>query len=199
MLTALAQQGYAPELFTYIDRSGRPLPSVVFLILTGLLAYLNLSASGPTVFEWLQALSGLAVLFSWGAICLAHIRFRKAWAYNGHSLEELPFRAALGLAGSWISLAMCFVVLAAQFLTAIAPVGIDRLNSAEGFFKTCLAFPIVLAFWLLGFLWKRTGWLRVDQIDVDTGRRELDWDEVRAYREYVGSLPVWRRALHRAF
>lgn len=74
--------------------------------------------------------------------------------------------------------------------------GIDGLNTAEGFFKACLALPIVLAFWLLGFIWKRSGWMRLDDIDVDTGRRELDWDEVNAYREYVKSLPRWRRVLH---
>ncbi|RCI09367.1 hypothetical protein L249_3760 [Ophiocordyceps polyrhachis-furcata BCC 54312] len=198
-LTALAQQGYAPKLFTYIDRSGRPLPAVIVIILTGPLAYVNLSASGPTVFEWLQALSGLAVMFSWAAICLAHIRFRKAWAHNGHSVDEIPFQALLGVWGSWISLIMCFFVLAAQFYTAIAPVGKPGFNTVEGFFKDWLAFPVVMAFWLLGFLWKRSGWLRIDQIDVDTGRRELDWDEVRAYREHVQRLPSWRRALHKLF
>lgn len=117
-LTALAQQGYAPKLFTYIDRSGRPLPSVIALILTGPLAYVNLSASGPTVFDWLQAISGLAVLFAWGAICLSHIRFRSAWKHHGHSVEEIPFRAVFGVWGSWIGLILCVVVLAAQVRTA---------------------------------------------------------------------------------
>lgn len=113
-LTAMAQQGYAPKLFTYIDRSGRCLPSTIVMLLTGALAYINLNASGPTVFNWLQALSGLAVLFAWAAICLAHIRFRAAWKYHGHSLDEIPFRAIFGVAGSWIGLFICFIVFAAQ-------------------------------------------------------------------------------------
>lgn len=113
-LTALAQQGYAPKIFTYIDRSGRPLPAVIVLILTGPFAYINLSASGPAVFEWLQAISGLAALFAWAGICLSHIRFRAAWAYQGHSVEEIPFRAAFGTCGSWIGLILCGVVLVAQ-------------------------------------------------------------------------------------
>lgn len=113
-LTAMAQQGYAPKFFTYIDRSGRCLPSTAVLLLTGPLAYINLSASGPTVFDWLQALSGLAVLFAWAAICLAHIRFRSAWAYHGHTLDEIPFKAVFGVVGSWIGLFICFIVFAAQ-------------------------------------------------------------------------------------
>ncbi|OHE94949.1 amino acid permease [Colletotrichum orchidophilum] len=198
-LTALAQQGYAPKIFTYIDKSGRPLPSVIAVIIFSPLAYINLSASGPVVFDWLQALSGLAAVFTWGSICLAHIRFRKAWAYHGHTVDEIPFKAIGGVAGSWIGLILCFVVLAAQFYTAIAPPGTSKLNDAEGFFKAYLALPVVIAFWLGGFLWKRTGWLRTAQIDVDSGRRELDWDEIHAYRAHMASLPAWRRALSKVW
>ena len=113
-LTALAQQGYAPKIFTYVDRSGRPLWSVTIIIAFGLLAYVNLNADGPTVFDWLLALSGLAALFTWGSICLAHIRFRKAWALQGHTLDEIPFRAIGGVYGSYLGLVLIFVVLAAQ-------------------------------------------------------------------------------------
>ncbi|KAM0334986.1 hypothetical protein ACHAQA_000020 [Verticillium albo-atrum] len=196
-LTALAQQGYAPKIFTYIDRSGRPLPSVLAIILFGPLAFVNLSASGPDVFAWLLALSGLAAVFTWGSICLAHIRFRKAWAYHGHTLDEIPFHAAGGVYGSYLGLFLCFIVLAAQFYTAIAPPGQSALNDAEGFFKSYLALPVVLAFWICGFLWKRTGWLRTSQMDVDTGRRDLDWDAIRAYREHQKTLPKWRQFLNK--
>jgi yeast amino acid transporter len=113
-LTALAEQGYAPKIFAYIDRSGRPLFSVLIILLFGVLAYVNLDADGPTVFDWLLALSGLAALFTWGSICLSHIRFRKAWAYHGHTLDEIPFRAIGGVYGSYIGLALVILVLIAQ-------------------------------------------------------------------------------------
>lgn len=113
-LTALAQQGYAPKIFTYIDRSGRPLASVSIILIFGLLAYVNLDANGPTVFDWLLALSGLAALFTWGSICLCHIRFRKAWAYHGHTLDEIPFKAIGGVYGSWLGLILVVLVLIAQ-------------------------------------------------------------------------------------
>lgn len=113
-LTALAQEGYAPKIFTYVDKSGRPLFSVIFLLAFGGLAYVQLASNGETVFSWLQALSGLAALFTWGSICLAHIRFRQAWAYHGHSLDEIPFKAIGGVYGSWLGLFLIFLVLAAQ-------------------------------------------------------------------------------------
>lgn len=113
-LTALAEQGYAPRFFTYIDRSGRPLFSSIAIILFGLLAFVNLNASGPVVFDWLLALSGLAALFTWGSICLSHIRFRSAWKYHGHTLDEIPFKAIGGVYGSWVGLIPIFLVLVAQ-------------------------------------------------------------------------------------
>ncbi|KAI1084286.1 amino-acid permease inda1 [Whalleya microplaca] len=197
-LTALAQQGYAPKIFTYVDRSGRPLFSVGLVLIFGALAYISLSEDGGTVFDWLQALSGLAALFTWGSICLSHIRFRKAWAYHGHSLDEIPFKAIFGVWGSYIGLLLVILVLIAQFFVAIAPPK-GGINDAEGFFKTYLALPVVMLFWCIGYFWKRTGWLRTHQIDVDTGRREIDWDEIHEYRAKFEKYPTWRRIFHTLF
>lgn len=191
-LTALAQQGYAPKIFTYIDRSGRPLWSVAINLAFGALAYVTLASSGGLVFDWLLALSGLAALFTWGSISLAHIRFRKAWAHNGRSLDEIPFHALFGVKGSWLSLFLIFIALIAQFFTAIAPVG-GGLNDAQGFFKAYLALPVVLVFWAAGYIWKRKGWIKIADIDIDTGRREHDWEVINAYRAKYARYPWWRK------
>lgn len=197
-LTALAQQGYAPKIFSYIDRSGRPLWSVIFICAFGPLAYVNLAAAGPVVFDWLLALSGLAALFTWGSICLAHIRFRKAWLRQGHTLDEIPFKAVGGVYGSYLGLGLNILCLIAQLYVAICPVG-GGFNDVEGFFKSYLALPVVIVFWIGGFIWKRTGRLRTDDIDVDTGRRELDWDEINAYRATLAAMPAWKRTIHTFF
>ncbi|KAH8906717.1 amino-acid permease inda1 [Coniochaeta sp. PMI_546] len=197
-LTALAQQGYAPKLFTYVDRSGRPLPSVAIIILFGFLAYINLDSKGPIIFDWLLALSGLAALFTWGSICLAHIRFRKAWKHQGHTLDEIPFKAIGGVYGSYLGLGLIVLVLIAQFYVAIAPVK-GGINDAEGFFKAYLALPVVLFFWAGGWLWKRKGWLRTKDIDVDTNRRELPWDEIHEYRRQLAAMPFVKRMFHTVF
>ncbi|KAI0171717.1 amino-acid permease inda1 [Hypoxylon sp. FL1284] len=198
-LTALAQQGYAPKIFSYVDRGGRPLFSVGALLAFGPLAYISLAAAGSTVFDWLLALSGLAALFTWGSICLSHIRFRRAWAYHGHTLDEIPFKAVGGVYGSWLGLILVVLVLIAQFYVAIAPPGQTELNDAQGFFKSYLALPVVILFWVIGYLWKRTGWLRTHQIDVDTGRREIDWEEINEYRTHQASLSAWKRILNVMF
>ncbi|KAJ9657499.1 Amino-acid permease inda1 [Neophaeococcomyces mojaviensis] len=193
-LTALAQQGYAPRFFAYIDRSGRPLWSVNLCLAFGALAYVTLASSGSIVFDWLLALSGLAALFTWGSILLAHIRFRQAWKAQGRTLDEIPFKALFGVTGSWIGLVLVFIALIAQFFVAIAPPG-GGLNDAEGFFKSYLALPVVIVFWIGGYAWKRQGWVKIDQIDLDSGRREHDWESINAYRAKFATYPAWKRAL----
>lgn len=121
-LTALAEQGYAPRFFAYVDRAGRPLWSTITIIAFGFLAYMNLAATGEEIFNWLLSLSGLAALFTWGSICLAHIRFRSAWKYQGHTVDEIPFQAIGGVYGSWIGLILIILVLIAQVsIPALVP------------------------------------------------------------------------------
>merc|ERR1711939_899143 len=190
-LTALAEQGYAPKIFAYVDRAGRPLVSTITIIAFGALAYLGVAESGIEIFDWLLALSGLAALFTWGSICVAHIRFRSAWHHQGRSLDDIPFKAVGGVYGSWVGIILIVLVLIAQFYVAIWPPG-GGVNDAEGFFKSYLALPVVMFFWACGYLWKREGWPRLDQVDLDSGRREIDWEahhkEVEKRRN--ASLPM---------
>jgi amino acid transporter len=68
-----------PKFTAYVDTKGRPIVVVVIQILFGLLAYVNLAPDGGTIFTWLLSLSGITVLFVFGSIAVAHIRFRRAW------------------------------------------------------------------------------------------------------------------------
>ncbi|KAF5354215.1 hypothetical protein D9756_006924 [Leucocoprinus leucothites] len=173
-LTALAETGYAPKIFAYVDKSSRPLWSVVAILLFAPLAYINLAPQGTVIFNWLIALSGLSVLFTWLSICLCHIRFRRAWKVQGHSLDELPFRAFGGVWGSWFGVVLIILVLIAQFYIAIWPVG-GMLDSpgevAETFFQAYLAFPVVIIFYMIGIIWKRALPQRAHQINLDSGRK----------------------------
>jgi len=192
-LTALAEQGYAPPIFKYVDRAGRPLYSTIAIIAFGPIAYIALASSAVTVFNWLLALSGLAALFTWGSICLAHIRFRNAWAYHGHTLDELPFQAAFGVYGSWIGFILVILVLIAQFYTAVKPM------SAYAFFLSYLALFVVILFYVIGLVWKRQTWLRTADIDVDTGRREIDWEAYEQLKMEKQNWPAWKRVYHFLF
>lgn len=177
----MALEGMAPKLLGRVDKKGRPIPTIILQLCFGLLAYVNESSTGGgKLFTWLLALSGLANFFVYGSICLAHIRFRTAWAHNGHSVAELPYKAAFGIYGSIFGLLLNVICLAAQFYAALFPVG--GSPDAEVFFESYLAAPLII---ILYIIWKTYSWFKhpthrplyvaIDKIDIYTGMREGQW------------------------
>ncbi|MCJ1485448.1 glyceraldehyde-3-phosphate dehydrogenase 1 [Schaereria dolodes] len=197
-LAALAEQHQAPRIFAYIDRRGRPLVAIGFASALGMLAFLAASPQQDAAFTWMVALSGLSSIFTWGSICLSHIRFRKAWTVQGHSLDELAFRSQPGVIGSWIGFIFNVLVLIAQFWTGFAPVGYTSKTTAENvsnFFQAYLAAPLVLAFYIPYKFWKRTSVVKCRDMDLHTGMRELNLGELLAEeRAERASWPKWKRA-----
>ncbi|KAI9172537.1 amino-acid permease inda1 [Paramyrothecium foliicola] len=198
-LTAMAEQGYAPKFFDYVDRAGRPLFSTILVLAVGCIAFAGVDQeTGVELFDWLLAISGLAALFTWGSICLAHIRFRMAWKRQGRTLDEIPFKAAGGVIGSYIGLIMCILVFIAQMYVAIWPIG-GGVNTAQGFFKSCLAFPVVVFFWVAGYIWKRPKFLTIANIDLDSGRREIDWELHRSIQEKRARAGIFMKIIYKLF
>jgi len=168
-----------PNLFAYVDKKGRPLVVTLLQLLFGCLAFINLATSGGgNIFNWLLALSGLSSFFLFGSIAVAHIRFRSAWKLQGHSVDELPFKAAFGIWGSYVCAVMNFICLTAQFYVALWPVGGGSLNPTT-FFQDYLAGPFLLVLYLG---WKAWSWFKVKEhrplyvkikdIDIYSGIRE---------------------------
>ena len=198
-LTALAEQGQAPHCFAYIDRQGRPLISILFASSLGLLGFLAATSKEADAFVWMQALSGLSSVFTWGSICLAHIRFRHAWRAQGYTLQQLPFKSQAGVAGSWIGLILNVLVLIAEFWTGFDPIGSSGVRGpralTENWFKACLALPVVLAFYIPYKIMYKTPFLRAHAMDLKTGIRELNLGELLAEEEVErAQWPKWKKA-----
>ncbi|KAJ6013353.1 Amino acid transporter [Penicillium herquei] len=181
-IQALAARKMAPKWMAYIDKKGRPVWSIVLQLLFGLLAYLNEAAAGDTIFDWLLALSAVSDFFIWGSICFAHIRFRKAWRHNGHSVKDLVYSAPFGEIGSWIGVALNVLCLIAEFYVAVYP------KSANAFFQAYLAVPIIIVFFIFWIIYtkfnkdptlERGAWfIKVKDMDIYSGMRDgvLDVD-----------------------
>lgn len=118
-MQALALQGMAPRVLAKVDSKGRPYWCIVIQLLFGLLSFVQEAKNGQTAFTWLLALSGLSYFFVWGSICLAHIRFRQAWKVQGHSLDELPYKAGFGVIGSWIGFSLAALAIIATFYISL--------------------------------------------------------------------------------
>lgn len=114
-MQALGVRHMGPKFLAYIDKQGRPVWCVLIQIAFGFLAFIGEASNGGTVFTWLLSLSGLSNFFVWGSICLSHIRFRRGWKAQGHTLDELPYRASFGVIGSWLGFALNCIALIATF------------------------------------------------------------------------------------
>lgn len=199
-LAALADRGQAPKIFGYIDVAGRPLVSIIFASLIGLLCFI-VAAGDDTrkqAFNWMLAISGLSSIMTWASICACHIRFRQAWKYHGHTLDELAFCSQPGVIGSWLGLALNILILIAQFWTGFAPIGYASMSASarvQNFFEAYLSFPIVIAFYLGFKIWKRPAFKKIQDIDITSGRRELDLAEILAEeRAERATWPRWKKA-----
>lgn len=196
-LAALADQGQAPKILGYIDRKGRPLVAIGVASTVGFVAYTADSGSEVVILSWMLALSGLSSIFTWGSICLAHIRFRRAWKAQGHSLDELAFQSQSGVFGSWIGFIFNCLVLVAQFWTGFWPVGYEEMTirqQVESLALDYLAAPIVIAFYLFYKIYHKTTFMRSDEMDLRIGIREWNLPALVAEeRAERAAWPKWKR------
>lgn len=202
-IQALCARGMGPSIGAKVDKKGRPWVVLIVVLLFGCLAYINEAKKGGLIFTWLLSLSGLSNFFTWGSICLAHIRFRSAWKAAGRTTDDLPFAAQFGVIGSWIGLFLNILCLVAQFYVALWPIG--GKPDANLFFQSYLAAPIVLLFFFGYKLYYRqwTFGVRTRDMHVDEGRREVDFvafrAELDAERAELKAMPMWKRVVSDLF
>lgn len=197
-LAALAEQRQAPRILAYIDRKGRPIVAIGVASALGFLAFFAGSSFQTDAFNWMLALSGLSSVITWGSICLAHIRFRRAWKKQGHTLDELAFRSQPGVIGSWIGFIINVIVLMAQFWTGAWPIGYGELGAigqVESFFEAYLAGPLVILCYIGYKIAFKTPFMRSYNMDLHTGIRDLNIAELVAEeRAERASWPRWKKA-----
>ncbi|KAK3375047.1 amino acid permease/ SLC12A domain-containing protein [Podospora didyma] len=172
-MQALAAQGMGPKFLAYVDKSGRPLWSIVVQLAMGLVAYVAVAGKEQALaaFTWLLALGGASYFFVWATVCLTHIRFRYVWKAQGNSLDDIPYKPALGILGSYIGLALNTLALLATMYTS----AYDGENlSAKTWFETCLAVVVVAVLYIGHKIFTKDWRLYIPANEVDlSGARIL--------------------------
>ncbi|KAH6977582.1 amino acid permease-domain-containing protein [Ilyonectria sp. MPI-CAGE-AT-0026] len=198
-LLSLAEQSHAPQIFAYVDRRGRPLMAILFVISIGCLAFLVDVKLHQTIFNWLLATSSLGLIFTWASICLCHIRFRAAWAYKGRSLDQIPILSHSGVIGSWFAMVAYILVLASQVYIAISPIQTPTLDTStsgkvQTFFLRVMAIPILLVLYVGHKIYFHTQVVPLDKIDVETGRRSFRSHIIaEPGKDEKRNWPFWKR------
>ncbi|KAG7662468.1 uncharacterized protein J8A68_003999 [[Candida] subhashii] len=199
-LQSLAEQGFAPKWFNFVDKAGRPLRSLIVCSIIGLFSFIAAFKKQDTVFNWLLAISGLSQIFTWFGICLSHVRFRAALKYNNISLDSLGYIASTGTWGSYYAIVWFILVLIAQFWIALFPVGSSVPNVAN-FFQGYLGGLVLLVFYLGHKIWTKNWklYIKMEDIDIDLDRTIFDEEiltlEKQEEREKWDRTPFYLKAL----
>lgn len=204
-LASLAVQGLLPKWIGYIDRRGRPLAAIMVTNAFGLLGFLAADQSQQDlIFTWFFSVCSLAAFFTWIAICFTHIRFRLALRAQGRSTDEIIFESPTGIYGSITGLLILSLIVVGEVWVSIWPIGYSSYTAVgilEYFWQDCLSLPLMVILFLGHKFWTRTyhTWMvKLEDIDLDTGRRELDIEqlkqEIAEEKAYLKTRPLWYRA-----
>ena len=142
MLYALAESGQAPKLFSKLNSRGVPIPALVATTAIGALCFISSLIGDGAAYTWLINASGLAGFITWMGIAWCHYKFRRAFLAQGHSVDELPFKAIFFPLGPIVALLMCAFVVAGQNLEVYTgSIDLGTLISAY------VGLPLFLALW----------------------------------------------------
>lgn len=112
----------------------------------------------------------MATFIVWATICITHIRFRSALVTQTSSsspLDILPYKALWYPYGTYFALAANIFLIFFQGYTAfLTPF------SAKDFVVNYILLPVFALFVVVYKFWKGTRWVRLEEMDIWTGRRE---------------------------
>lgn len=94
VLFSMALSGQAPGFLKGTTKRGIPYAAVLCTWAVGLLAFLTLSNTGATVFQWFSNISTISGFIAWLVVMVTYLRFRKAMEYN-QMLHVLPYKTKL--------------------------------------------------------------------------------------------------------
>ncbi|RLL94353.1 hypothetical protein CFD26_102214 [Aspergillus turcosus] len=172
-LLFMARNGKAPRFIGRTNTAGVPWVALIFSNLFTCIVFLTQSSGAGKIYSALITLSGVATFIVWAVIGICHIRFRQALVVQGEDPEKLPFKAWLYPWGTYFAVALNIFLVFFQGYTAF-------LNpfSADDFVINYILLP-VFALFVLGYkFWHKTRWVKLEEMDIWTGRRESpDVDE----------------------
>ncbi|KAG9098653.1 hypothetical protein FS749_003321 [Ceratobasidium sp. UAMH 11750] len=170
-LYALALEHKAPGFLRRCTKGGLPVWCVLITGLFGVLAYLNAgSQTAVTVFNWLYNISSITGLITWLVILCSYLRMYYGLKKQGLSRDDFPYKAPFQPYASWFGAIFVSIVLLFNGFTVFLRGNWD----VSTFIAAYICLPIFGVFYLYWKIVKRTKWVRLEEMDFVTGRRELD-------------------------
>ncbi|GAA5878950.1 hypothetical protein JCM8547_003256 [Rhodosporidiobolus lusitaniae] len=193
-LYALAAEGHAPRFFMRTNRFGTPYFASAFCSAVCCIAFLAVSSGSKVVFNYFVATATMAGALTWATIMFSHLAMQRAMKAQGIPRSELPWQAPFQPYMTYIAL----------FITVVVAIfkGFDAFTITFNH-KTFITHYFLLPCFFLAFfgykLIRKTKWIRPEDVDLVTGRREFDADEAAWEAEKpTGKQALWRRIFNSA-
>jgi amino acid transporter len=129
---------------------------------------------------------------NWAVIALTSFRFHAAVKAQNLSLfgEQYTWTSTLWPLAPTVSLAVSLMLLVCLLICAIIPVG--GSITVSGFFSYTIGL-LLIAVSTIGYkIIFKTKWVKSEQADLVTGRRQLSEGDLATLGEYYNS-PLWKR------
>lgn len=159
MLWAMGKEGQAPRTFARTSRRGVPLMALLLTTFVGAFTLLT-SILGPHVYQLLVAASGLTGFIAWLGIAISHFRFRRAFRYQGHELDELAYKAKWFPFGPLLAMLLSIIVIVGQDIPAVVSLNWEHLGI------TYMSIPLFLVLFIYYKVKYKTKVIPLDQVDL---------------------------------
>ncbi|TDL19138.1 amino acid permease [Rickenella mellea] len=172
-LYGLAVIGQAPRFIRKCTKGGLPIWAVLITACAGPLAYLNVSNNGATVFNWFVNITSITGLITWDIILITYARFYAGLKHRGIDRNTLPYKAPFQPYATYFGI---FFVTTVTFFNGFQ-VFLKGNWSVNTFITAYICLPIFAVFYIGYKVIARPKFVRIQDMDFDTGRRELDESE----------------------
>lgn len=164
VLYAMAKEGMAPRALAKLNRRGVPVGALLVTTAVGMLAFLASFFGDGAVYNWLLNASGMCGFINWLGIAVCHYRFRRAFIAQGHSLDELPYRARWFPFGPIFAFALCMIAILGQNMGAFSGESIDWYGIAVSY----ISLPLFVLIWAGYRLFRKSKIVPLEQCDLST-------------------------------
>lgn len=162
-LICLAQDGHAPEIFLRVHRWGVPYVAVLFVCVWIALAYMSVSETAETVFQWAVSFSSSGILWIWGAININCLQVYYGMKKQGIPRSQLPWPTWGQPYSAWLGLGGCVLFL----ITGGYSIFIPGKFSAQ-VLVSAYACPLLDLALLIGYMvfWSGWDWTKLQDVPI---------------------------------
>ena len=158
-LQHMAEKGDAPKFFAKISSHGVPVRAVLATSIIAASAFGASLIGDGRAYTAAYYLCGIAGIYNWLTISVAHYKFRKGWIKQGHSLDELEYKSPFFPYGSWFCIIICVIICFGANWWVFTD-----FNWFD--FLTCYAIiPLSIIMFFVYKYVKKTKWVRYEDMD----------------------------------